>query len=46
MGNEVLAVALAVGAALLYFIFRLDKRLAVIETELKFIKQHIGLDAR
>lgn len=45
-GNDLMAVFLGQGAALVWLIFRLDKRLAVIETEIKYIKLHIRLDTK
>ena len=43
-GNEVLSVLIAEGLALVWLIFKLDKRLAVIETEIRYIKRQLRLD--
>jgi hypothetical protein len=41
--NEVLAVLVAEGVAVLWLIFRIDSRLAVIEAKIKYLEQRLGL---
>lgn len=43
-GNEITAVLIAEGLALVWLIFKLDKRLAVIETEIAYIKAHLRIN--
>lgn len=40
---EVMAVVLAEAFAVVWLIFRMDKRLAVMETELKYLRRSLGM---
>ncbi len=41
--SEMLAVVLAEAFAVVWLIFRMDKRLAVMETELKYLRRRLGM---
>ena len=41
--NELMAVVHAQAFAVVWLIFRMDKRLAVMETELKYLRRRLGM---
>ena len=41
--SELMAVVLAETFAVIWLVFRLDKRLAVMETELKYLRRRLGM---
>jgi hypothetical protein len=41
--NELLAAMFVEGVAFFYYVAKMDRKLAVIETELKFIKANLGI---